>query len=254
MHLSIVLPCFNEEQNIAATVRDVEQWMENRHIEGEIIAVDDGSTDGTAAALDRLKNESTRLRIVHHEKNQGYGVAVRTGCDAAKTEWIAFMDSDGQFKAEDIALLLEHVDQYSFITGRRRKRADSPLRNAFGKILGVMNGVVLGLWVRDVNCGMKLFTGDVWTIVRPEYGVEKLFNTEVFLRLKMAGIPMKQVDVPHYPRRAGTPTGGSPRVILRMFRELFGLRWSMKRGRKVAVPSKFDAVSQDEEYADASLT
>lgn len=226
MPLSIVLPCFNEEENIAQSVRDVAQWMNEKNIDGEIIAVDDGSKDRSAAVLEDLSKDIPALRIIRHEKNAGYGVAVRTGCDAAASEWIAFMDSDRQFRAKDLELLMAHRDAYPFITGRRHKRADSFVRNMFGKVLGAMNVLVLGLWVRDVNCGMKMFRRDIWPDIRPTKGVEKLFNTEMFLRLERKKIPWHQVDVPHYPRPAGTPTGGSIRVIIRMFQELWDLRRS----------------------------
>lgn len=232
MTLSIVLPCYNEEKNISNTVRDVASWIAGRGITCEIIVVDDGSRDRTQDTLESLKAELPALRVIRHEKNSGYGVAVRTGCDAAKTEWIAFMDSDGQFKAADLSILLEHTGKYAFITGRRLKRADPLIRRLFGKLLAVMNGLVLGIWIRDVNCGMKMFRREIWEDIRPRHGVEKLFNTEMFLRLKQAGIPWIQVKVPHYPRVAGTPTGGSIRVILRMFRELFDLKSSIEADRQ----------------------
>jgi len=206
--LSLILPCYNEEENAANTVRDVAQWYAGEGVAGEIIAVDDGSVDQTGAILEGLKAEVPLLKVVHREKNGGYGIAVRAGCDAATSEWIAFMDSDGQFHAQDLGLLLAHVDAYPFVTGRRAKRADKLVRNMFGKVLGAMNVLVLGLWVRDVNCGMKLFRRDIWPKIRPEHGVEKLFNTEMFLKLKRQRIPWFQVNVPHYPRRAGKQTGG----------------------------------------------
>jgi len=222
--LSLVLPCYNEEQNAAAAVRDAAAWFKRAGRRGEIIAVNDGSRDGTGAVLAGLQREVPELRIVTREHNGGYGIAVRAGCDAATCEWIAFMDSDGQFHAEDLDLLLEHAGSFPFVTGRRARRADSLLRNTFGKILGAMNVLVLQLWVRDVNCGMKMFHRSIWPLIRPEYGVEKLFNTEVFLRLKRCSIPWRQVNVPHFPRLAGAQTGGSVRVILRMFKELLDLR------------------------------
>lgn len=222
--LSIVLPCFNEEANIEAVTREVAAWFAATRTNGEIIVVDDGSKDDSPAILERLQREFPNLRVVRHEKNGGYGIAVRSGCDAATTEWIAFMDSDGQFHIKDIEHLLKHADRFPFITGRRAHRADPFVRNMFGKILGAMNVLVLGLWVRDVNCGLKLFRKDIWKDIRPTRGVEKLFNTEIFLRLKQKKIPWHQVNVPHYPRRAGTPTGGSVRVIIRMFKELWDLR------------------------------
>ncbi len=197
-------------------------------MQGEIIVVDDGSTDGSPRILADLQRELSALRVVRLQENGGYGIAVRAGCDAALSDVIGFMDSDGQFLAADFSLLLPHLDAVPFVTGRRRKRADSLLRNAFGKVLGAMNVLVLGLWVRDVNCGLKVFLREIWPDIRPVHGVEKLFNTEMFLRLKQKHIPWKQVDVPHYPRRAGVPTGGSIRVIVRMFHELANLKRSQR--------------------------
>lgn len=231
MTLSVILPCYNEEANIAAAVHDVASWMKHDHVDGDIIVVDDGSRDGSVRILEELKKEIHNLRIVRHEKNGGYGIAVRSGCDDATTDLIAFMDSDGQFKAKDLNLLLAYIGKFPFVTGRRRHRADGFVRNSFGKILGAMNVIVLGLWVRDVNCGLKMFRKEIWKDIRPTYGVEKLFNTEMFLRLKYNRIPWHQVDVPHYPRLAGTPTGGSVRVIIRMFQELFALRKSLGKMR-----------------------
>lgn len=224
MTLSIILPCYNEEQNIEHSVRDVETWLRDAGINGTIIVVDDGSKDRSLTILKQLQGELPNLKIVEHKKNGGYGIAVRSGCDSATTDLISFMDSDGQFQAKDLSLLLEHVDSYAFVTGRRAHRADPLIRNVFGKILGAMNVIVLQLWVRDVNCGLKLFRRDIWPLIRPTRGIEKLFNTEMFMRLKRNNIPWKTVNVPHYPRRAGTPTGGSVRVIIRMFKELWDLR------------------------------
>lgn len=226
MNLSIVLPCYNEEENIAAAVRDVHGWMKSRSVDGNVIVVDDGSRDGSARILEELKKEIPGLMVVTHPKNQGYGISVRSGLDAATTEWMGFMDSDLQFLAKDFDLLLPFADSFKFVTGRRAHRADSFARNAFGKILGAMNLVVFGLWVRDVNCGMKMMRRDIWPTIRPTHGVEKLFNTEIFLRLKRNRIPWKTVNVPHYPRMAGSPTGGSLRVIIRMFQELLKLRFA----------------------------
>lgn len=224
MTISVILPCFNEEQNIALSVRDVESWMKKEKIQGEIIVVNDGSKDRSLEVLKKLENVISHLRIVDLKKNGGYGIAVRAGCDAATTDIISFMDSDLQFHAEDLSKLLKHIDRYKFVTGRRAHRADSFVRNMFGKVLGAMNVIVLGLWVRDVNCGMKMFHRDIWKTIRPVHGVEKLFNTEMFLRMKRNNIKWYTINIPHYPRLAGNPTGGSVRVIIRMFKELWDLR------------------------------
>lgn len=231
--LSLVLPCYNEEENIVATVEETARWMRSSGYDCELVVVNDGSKDRSLHLLEEVRATMPELlKIVHRPENGGYGIAVRDGCDAATKEWIAFMDSDGQFKPEDLEKLLALKDRYSFITGRRAKRADPFIRNVFGKVLGIMNFVVLGLWVRDVNCGMKLFHRETWAAIRPVHGVEKLFNTEMFLNLKMQGIPWGTVIVPHYPRRAGTPTGGSVKVIIRMFKELWDLKKSQGKAKR----------------------
>ncbi len=222
--LSLVLPCYNEEANIEQTVRATDAWFAEAGIDGEIIAVDDGSRDGTRAVLERLAVSMARLRIVPHDANQGYGLAVRSGLDAAREEIIGFMDSDGQFRAPDLELLLPHLETFAFVTGRRARRADPVGRRVLGTVLELMNWAVLGLHLPDVNCGMKVFRRSIWDSIRPTHGVEKLFHTEIFLRLRHNGIAWKTVPVPHYPRLAGDPTGAKWYVVAKMGRELRGLR------------------------------
>lgn len=231
MHLSIVLPCYNEEATIRATVDRVRAWCAQQPFACDIIVVDDGSTDATPVILDEIAALHTHVRVVRHADNAGYGMAVRSGCDHATGVWIAFMDSDGQFRIDDIALLLPHLEHYAFVAGRRRRRADPLARIVYGKVLALFNVLVFRMWIRDVNCGLKVFHREIWETIRPEHGVEKLFNAELYLRLKRASIPWKQVAVPHHPRMAGVPTGASGRALQRMMREVVHLRRAMRKKR-----------------------
>lgn len=220
MNLSLVLPCFNEAQNI----RDVSASALACDFISEIILVDDGSRDGTGRVIDELASEDARIRAIHHPENRGYGAAIQSGVDVAEGEVVAWMDSDGQFHPEDLLLLLEKIGDAPFIAATRRKRADHLHRLLLGKCYGALIACFLGVHVRDLNCGMRLFKKALWEKIRPTKSSGALINAEVFLRLKRQGIPWVHVPVPHYPRLHGSPTGGSPRVILRMFRELWHLR------------------------------
>ena len=220
MELSIALPCFNEEANLAETLADLDRWMKSAGIKGQMICTDDGSSDGTLALLQKLQATYPNLVIVRHPQNIGYGAAVRSACDAATTKWVGFMDSDGQFHAEDFGKLLPETGAYGFVVGRRRHRADPFLRKVNAKCFGILTWLVLGVWVRDVNCAMKIYRRDIWEMIRPTFSTGALFNAELFARAKKAGIAWKQVDVEHYPRVRGAQTGARPGVILRMFREL----------------------------------
>jgi glycosyltransferase involved in cell wall biosynthesis len=238
--LSLVLPCFNEELNIEQTIHSALDWFAAAHIDGEIIVTDDGSRDGSLALLRKLQAEMPKLKVVHHQVNQGYGAAVRSGCDQAEKTWIVFMDSDGQFHVSDIARLLAQTAQADYVTGFREKRADVFQRRINASLYSLLIRTLLGVHPCDLNCGMKLFRRSIWPAIRPIHATGALINGEMFLALKNAKIPWKEVAVPHYPRTAGKATGANLRVIVRMFTEL----WRLKRSRRsVQVPRPEDRAS-----------
>lgn len=228
--ISLVLPCYNEALNIEKTIREVQEWFRDDRIDGQIVVCNDGSKDGSKELLEKLQLEMPNLKVVHHEKNQGYGAAVRSGCDAADKTWIAFMDSDGQFRAHDFARLLPLTAQADFVSGIREKRADPFQRRLNSKLYNMLVHVVLGVRPADINCAMKIFRRSIWKTIRPIYATGALINGEMFYAMKNAGIGWKETFVPHYPRTAGTPTGANIWVILRMFKEL----WKLKRARAAA--------------------
>jgi glycosyltransferase involved in cell wall biosynthesis len=223
----LVLPCFNEERNIERTVRLAFEWIDHAHPGSEVIVVDDGSRDRSRDVLQRLQREFPSLVVLTHDRNRGYGATVRDGCDRAARDVIAFMDSDGQFQPVDIDRLLARLNETEFVAGRREHRADPPLRRLTAFLYGLLVRITLGIRLRDINCGMKAFTRRVWRIIRPTLATGALINAEIFARLQKNGIPWTQVDVPHYPRLYGKPTGLKPRVVLRMFRELQELKRAM---------------------------
>jgi len=229
MQLSIALPCYNEEENIEKTIQDILAWFKKDDIDGEVVATNDGSADKTGQILDGIAAKHPEVKVVHHTTNLGYGCAVRTGLDAATKEWIAYMDSDGQFNPEDFQKLLPYVNETDIITGRRFKRADPFMRKVNAKGFAFLNLVILGLWVHDINCAMKMFKRSIWSKIRPEYATGALFNAEVFYRAKLHGMPWSQVFVSHYPRVFGTQTGANLSVILKMFRDMVTLRRTGKK-------------------------
>lgn len=227
MQLSIALPCYNEEQNIEQTVTDVCAWLDVSGVQGEIVAVDDGSTDETRARLTGLAVREPRLRLVVHDRNLGYGAAVRSGLDAATMDWIGFMDSDGQFRASDFDKLIAYAREAEVVTGRRFKRADPMVRRLNSKGFGLLNRLFFGVRVHDINCAMKMIRRSRWPEIRPSVTGGALFNLELFARVKKHRVVWRQVYVNHYPRSAGVQTGANPAVLLRALREMFILRWKL---------------------------
>jgi len=201
-------------------------WVTGSHPGSEIIAVDDGSTDGSAMVLDRLGGEFPSLRVVRHAINQGYGAAIRTGCDAATGDIIAYMDADGQFDPADLDLLLPCLRDFEFVAGWRRIRADPTVRRVSGALYRLLMRWALGVKARDVNCGLKVFRRSVWPDIRPVHGSGALFSAELLNRVERRGVAWTERPVPHHPRMSGQSTGLRPRVAGRMVLELVRLKRS----------------------------
>jgi putative flippase GtrA len=218
--LSIVLPAYNEEAVIGATLEQVLNVLAEWVKDFEVIVVNDGSTDRTGAIVSAMMEADLRVRVFTHECNQGYGAALADGFAAATKELTLFMDSDGQFDMRDLARLLLFIDEYDAVIGYRLHRQDTWMRklNAWGWNVLIRN--VLGIHVRDIDCAFKL----LHTNFLHQHPLETrgaMINAELLYKLRHAGCTYREVGVQHLPRQGGRATGANPRVIVRAFRELF---------------------------------
>jgi len=232
--LSIVLPAYNEDAVIGATLEQVLNVLEAWVKDFEVIVVNDGSTDSTGAIISTIMETEPRVRVVTHERNQGYGSALADGFAAATKELTFFMDSDGQFDIRDLARLLIFIDEYDAVIGYRRDRQDTWVRklNAWGWKLLIRN--VLGIQVRDIDCAFKLLHTD-FLHQHPLETRGAMINAELLYKLKRAGYTYREVDVHHLPRPRGRATGANLSVIVRAFRELFIFARKWQREENVHV-------------------
>lgn len=233
--ISLVVPAFNEVDNLEAVVRAAERVLGEIVPAHEIVVVDDGSTDGTEALLARLAAELPALRTLRHPQNRGYGAALRSGFAASRGDWIAFVDGDGQFDPGELARLWPPPSGVDVVTGFRRRRRDPPHRVLYARLYGWLVRRVLGVRVRDVNCGLKLLSAELLRGL-PLTSTGALINAEVYAHAARQGRRIEEVAVEHLPRRAGRQTGGNPAVILRMFRELLALRRRLREPEPGATP------------------
>lgn len=221
--ISAVLPAYNEEAVIAATVQHVRETLERLVEDFEVIVVNDGSRDATARIVSELAAADPRLRLVSHEVNRGYGAALATGFDHARKEWIFLTDGDKQFDVRELAKFLPLTAEADLIVGYRRPRRDPLLRRLNGWGWNFLVGLLFGRVARDVDCAFKLFRRAVWEAVSVHSG-GATFSAELLVRARRAGFRLREVRVSHYPRSAGRATGARPDVILRAFRDLIWLR------------------------------
>ena len=225
--LSLVLPAFNEEDNIGQVTREALTALPRFTDEFQIIVVDDGSRDRTAEIVTALARQDQRVRLVRHDRNRGYGAALVSGFNATSGDYVMFMDADRQFDINDLRLLVPFASDYDIVAGFRMERNDPLHRRVFAETFNVAVRVLFGVHMRDIDCAFKLFRGDLLRSL-PLTAPGALINTEIQAKARRQKARVQQVGVHHYPRVAGSPTGGNPRVILRAMRETLVLWWKMR--------------------------
>ena len=236
--LSYFFPAHDEEANLEPLVAEALATLPTLADRFEIIAVNDGSKDGTAALADRLAAEHPDVvRAVHHPTNLGYGAALRSGFRAARFAHVAFTDGDRQFHVEDLGRLTERMaaaDRPDVVVGFRIKRADPFVRTAYARMYKLANRIWFGLRVRDVDCACKLFRREALEGVRVESG-GAFFSAEMLIKLEAGGRSIAEVGVPHYPRTAGSQTGARVSVVWRAVKDFWFLRLRLWGDRERAL-------------------
>lgn len=200
--LSLVMPALNEEAGIQAALAEAHEALAGLDYEFEILVVDDGSTDRTARMVQEVALLQPAVRLIRHERNRGYGAALRTGFDAARFPLVAFTDADGQFFLDEFDLLVPRTRRYPIVVGRRVDRQDPWKRRFFSWGYNKLTRFLLGTGVADCDCALKVFRREVLPFVRPR--TDGFFvNAEMLCRANRLGIAVAEVGVRHRPRRHG---------------------------------------------------
>lgn len=227
--LSVFFPAFNEAENIAKTLQDADQVLSELKLSDyELIVVDDGSKDQTAEIVQKLQKTNSRIKLVQHNPNRGYGAALKTGFEAAEFPWVAFADSDGQFDFSEIKLLLNETDKADLILGYRLKRADALVRTLGSAFWKMGANIILGLNVKDYSCGFKLIKKSVYDAIQPLVGEEKVTQIEMLVKARRKKFKIVEIGVHHYPRQFGVQTGANIKVVLKSYLDLVKLWWQLR--------------------------
>jgi glycosyltransferase involved in cell wall biosynthesis len=227
--ISVFLPCYNEQENVGRTVEKALMVLEKINADFEVIIVDDGSSDRTGQIADEIARRDNRVKVVHHQRNLGYGAALQSGFKAATKELVFYTDGDGQFDIGEMPPLLELMEQYDIVSCYRLNRRDSSIRKINGWCWTKLVCLLFGLKIRDIDCAFKLFKREIFDNIELS-STGALIDAEILARAARKGYSITQKGVHHYPRTAGAQTGASLRVILRAFKELFKLQSRIRSG------------------------
>jgi dolichol-phosphate mannosyltransferase len=218
MKVSIVIPFHNEAESVKAVLGEI---LAVRDPRDEIIAVDDGSSDGTGAIMDGLSG----ITVIHLPRNMGQSAAIYKGLKAATGDVIATLDGDGQNDPADINQLVMALSGADFAMGYRHTRKDTWSKRAGSRLA---NGIRRGLLhdqVRDSGCGIKAFRREVVEAFIPFNGLHRFMPALAI----NAGFKVAECPVNHRPRKAGTSKYTNWERGLRGIYDLFGVRWYLKR-------------------------
>ena len=228
--LTLVIPAHNEAANMVKVIGGSVRTLSGLTPDWEIVLVDDGSTDDTVEVARRAMGaQAGRLRVIRHEGKRGYGITVADGLRSARTEYVAFMDGDGQFDPADLVTLAGLMESADLAAGWRQRRADPGYRLVIAGVFNRLVRILYGVRVRDLDCGLKLMRRQVLEAAAPLLARSALLNTELYFKTQRSGLRIAQVPVRHYPRVACVRSGARLIPILRAIRDLVWLRLRLAR-------------------------
>jgi len=227
--LSVFFPVHNEAGNINRVIESTLAILPKLTKKWEIIVVNDGSTDKTGQVVEKLIEKEPRIRMITHNRNYGYGSALKDGFYNASYEWIVFTDGDGQFDFGEVTKFLEKADQADLVIGYRIDRQDPFIRKLFGWGWTFLANLLLGIKVKDVDCGFKLVKKEVIDAIPRLASIRGgMISPELLAKTKKAGFKITQVGVHHFPRQEGKQTGAELKVIFESFLDLAKLWWQLR--------------------------
>jgi glycosyltransferase involved in cell wall biosynthesis len=223
--VSVVIPAYNEGDNLAALLAELSPPLESLGAPYEIVLVDDGSTDGTREALVALQARNPALRVVRFRENAGQSAAFLAGFEAARGEIVVTLDADLQNNPADIPELLRRLEGHDVVLGVRARRRDSFLRRASSRVANRVRRAATGDGLADVGCSLKAFRRECLLDLPRFNGVHRFFGTLVVWK----GCRVVEVPVDHRPRRAGVAKYNLRNRAFRTLLDLLAMRWLRAR-------------------------
>jgi dolichol-phosphate mannosyltransferase len=229
--LSVVVPVFNEADNVLPLVAEIHAALDKAKVSFEVIYVDDGSTDETRRRLAEARARFPRLRVVRLAKNCGQSAATWAGVKAARAHWVVTLDGDGQNDPADIARLIAALrgtgdaGRAPLIAGLRRRRQDDWARRASSRIANDLRSRLLKDRTPDTGCALKLFEREAF-LELPYFDHMHRFLPALFRR---QGTEVVLVEVGHRARERGVSKYGVRNRLWAGIADVIGVMWLQRR-------------------------
>ena len=225
--ITAFFPCYNDAGTIASIVFLTELTLRKLTDNYEIVVIDDASTDHSLVILRELESRLSRLRIIEHEKNRGYGAALRTGFSHATKELVFYTDGDFQYDVAELELLLAALtDNVDVVNGYKISRSDPLRRRILGEVYRHLTRLLFGLSIRDVDCDFRLLRRKVFDRVHLDRDSGSIC-VEIIKKIQDAGFRIIEVPVHHYSRPYGESQFFTVGRVFRVALDLITLWWRL---------------------------
>jgi dolichol-phosphate mannosyltransferase len=225
LDLSIVIPVYNERDNLEPLMREIGQSLRDTGWRYEVLMVDDGSTDGSDAVLARMRAAHPELRVVRFARNAGQTAAMDAGFRRSRGSAVVTLDADLQNDPADIPALLRELQGWDAVVGVRRTRRDSIVRRLSSRIANFVRNRLSDETITDTGCSLKAYRREALSRLTLYNGMHRFLPT----LLKMEGFRVREMPVGHRPRAHGTSKYGISNRLVPSFQDLLAVRWMKKR-------------------------
>src|SRR5207237_646730 len=234
--LSVFFPAYNDSGTIASMVIRTVQTASTLTPDFEVIVVDDGSADGTAAIADELARTYPQGRAVHHPINRDYGAALQTGFRSATKELIFYTDGDAQYDPAELPVLWSALTPGSdLVNGFKISRADPLHRIVIGRLYHYIVSILFGLKLRDIDCDFRLMRRAIFDRINLEK-TSGIICVEMIKKIQDGGFRVVEVPVHHYHRAFGKSEFFNYRRLFRTGRDLLILWYALVVRRRHLQP------------------
>lgn len=226
-YLSVVIPAFNEQENLPGTVSVLQGELRDLVPSYEIIIVDDGSLDKTGEFADALAKASSNVRAYHHKRNLGIGRGFVTGVAGSEGEWILLIPADLAINIEDLHKYIDLASECDVVVGLATSRSDSSITRKLVSFLNVRAVQLLfGMRERQFQY-ICLYRASALKNIDIEYADSAFFHAEILIKAKTLGYRLNEVEVSYSPRHAGHATGAGFRKVIKTAVDMvaFRIRW-----------------------------
>lgn len=234
--ISVFFPAYNDWGTIASMVVLASVVLRRLTDDYEIIVVNDASPDHTGTILDELRRLDDRIRVVTHERNRGYGGALRSGFAAATKPWVFYTDGDAQYDVRELELLWGARDGADMVNGYKIARSDPLHRKIIGRLYHGFVKLCFGLRSRDVDCDFRLLRRAVFDKIELTRDTG-LICVELVTKVEKCGFEVREVGVHHFHRLHGRSQFFNFPRVARTLLGMFGLWRELIVEKRIAKPS-----------------